>query len=122
VLTDEQIEEITHETDETPTFGVVDDGRTYPAVTARRRQQNGSPRSTLYTVSKNGKYSHLYAQFERDIIQPYRERKRKRAINSGSVPVNTFGDVGVRAGQKSPQYVNRRNATDTPVNSVDGRT
>jgi hypothetical protein len=121
VLTDD-IEEIPHETTEsTPTFGVVDDGRTYPAVTARRRQQNGSKRSTLYTVSKTGKYAHLYDQFERDIIQPYRERKRKRTVDGGRFPVNTFGNAEVRAGAKSPQYVNRRDSSDLPVNSVDGR-
>ena len=51
--------DITEETyeptpEETPTFAVIDDGRTFPAVVARRRQQNGSRRTTLYTISKTG--------------------------------------------------------------------
>lgn len=93
------IEEIKHEsTEETPTFGVVADGRTYPAVVARRRQQNGSKRSTLYTISKNGRFSHLYHDAEANIIKPYFERRRERTNrggitgNSATVPVGGGAD------------------------------
>jgi hypothetical protein len=118
-LTDD-IEEITHDENETPTFGVVDDGRTYPAVTARRRQQSGSTRSTLYTVSKNGQYAHLYPQFERDVIEPYRERKRKRAVDGGSVRVNTGGNAPLRNGKEGAEHADGRNYAGVSVNSVDG--
>lgn len=117
----EQIEEMQYDEKESPTFGVVDDGRKYPAVTARRRQQHGSKRETLYTVSKNGKYSYLYEQFERDVIEPYRERKRKRAVDGRRIRVNTPRPVEIQIGEKSPQYVNRRDTDNFPVNSVDGR-
>jgi hypothetical protein len=117
----EDIED-THDepTDETPTYGVVDDGRKYPAVTARRRQQQGSPRSTLYTVSKNGKYAHLYNDFERDVIEPYRARKRKRTVDGGSFPVNTSRVVEVQASPKSPKQQDGRSLIGFPVNTVDG--
>ena len=85
-----EIEEIKHEpTEETPTFGVVDDGRTYPAVVARRRQQHGSKRSTLYTISKNGKFAHLYDEARANIIEPYQQRKRERHYSGGGIEVNT---------------------------------
>lgn len=90
-----EIQEETYEpTEENPTFGVVADGRTYPAVVARKRQQGGSKRATLYTVSKNGKYAHLYDDFRANIIDPYFDRKRERDNSGGDIRVNTPGNVG----------------------------
>jgi len=114
---------LTHEisvtTDDSPTFGVVDDGRQYPAVTARKRQQNGSKRETLYTVSKNGKYSALYEQFTRDVIAPYRERKRERHTRGGYPYVNSVNTDKGGMGQNGKEPT-RRNRTDIPVSSLDG--
>ena len=112
-------QEITLPTDESPTFGVVDDGRKYPAVTARKRQQNGSKRETIYTVSKNGAYSALYDQFVRDVISPYRERKRERNTRSGDPYVNSVNTDkgGIRASGKEPR---RRDSAYIPVHSLDG--
>lgn len=107
-------------TDETPTFGVVNDGRTYPAVTARRRQQNGSRRSTLYTVSKNGANKALYEAFEREVIQPYLERRRERENrrqHPDSDSANTYqGGVGT----KETSLGKREHGFGFPVNTVDG--
>ncbi len=69
-------------TDEAPTFGVVADGRTYPAVSVRRRQHKGSKRETLYTVSRFGQFAEYYDDFHREYVQPYQQRKAARA-NSG---------------------------------------
>ncbi len=114
---------LTHEisvpTDDSPTFGVVDDGRQYPAVTARKRQQNGSKRETIFTVSKNGKYADLYEQFARDVIAPYRERKRERNTRSGYPHVNSVNTDKGGMGQDGKEPA-RRNSADIPVNSLDG--
>lgn len=120
MLTEEIEETYDQPTEESPTFGVVDDGRTYPAVTARRRQQNGSKRSTLYTVSKNGKFAHLYDEFERDVIEPYRDRKRKRTVGSGNIRVNTDNTPQSGNGSQSKEQGDRRGTLGFPVNSVDG--
>lgn len=106
-------------TDESPTFGVVDDGRQYPAVTARKRQQNGSKRETLYTVSKHGLYAELYPKFEREVIEPYRQRRRKRGVGSGYPYVNSVNTDKGGMGQNGAKSA-RRNRTDIPVNSLDG--
>lgn len=97
--------------EETPTFGVVNDGRTYPAVVARKRQQNGSPRSTLYTVSKNGAYKDLYAQFEQEVIKPYFERQRQRKDSRQHPDGNTprahrggDGDKGNTQGERQHPF------------------
>lgn len=115
-----EITEVAHEsTDESPTFGVVNDGRTYPAVTARRRQQNGSPRSTLYTVSKNGANKALYPQFEAEVIQPYYERQRKRQgsrQHPNGDPANT--DTG--GVSEKDEARKRQHGFGFPVNTVDG--
>jgi hypothetical protein len=82
--------------DEAPTFGIVDDGRTYPAVSVRRRQHKGSKRSTLYTVSKNGAYSQFYEDFWRQHIEPYQARKiarQQQRSSRNSLSVNTVGTV-----------------------------
>lgn len=83
-------------TDETPTFGIIADGRTFPAVSVRRRQHKGSRRATLYTVSRNGKFAEYYDDFNREYIQPYQQRKearqqRKPENSSGAVQVNSVG-------------------------------
>lgn len=105
--------EVSHEqtNEETPTFGVINDGRTYPAVVARKRQQNGSPRSTLYTVSKNGAYKDLYDQFEQEVIQPYFERQRQRQNGSQHPDGNTAranrsgdGDKGNTQGDRQHPF------------------
>lgn len=117
----EDIEEIYDTSDEeSPTFGVVDDGRPYPAVTARRRQHKGSRRDTLYTVSKFGKYQALYDQFEREVITPYRERKRKRTTSGGDSRVNSANTPESGIGAKSSKRENGRSSIGFPVNSVDG--
>ena len=97
--------DITEETyeptpEETPTFAVIDDGRTFPAVVARRRQQNGSRRTTLYTISKNGRYADLYPSARANIIEPYFERKRKRLDSGGRVGIGDSVPVGGGTGEK----------------------
>jgi len=119
VLTGE-ITEVAHEsTDESPTFGVVNDGRTYPAVTARRRQQNGSPRSTLYTVSKNGANKELYPQFEAEVIQPYFERQRKRN-NRRQHPDSNTANTDTSGISAKDEARKRKHGFGFPVNTVDG--
>jgi len=108
-------------TEETPTFGVVDDGRKYPAVTARRRQHGGSKRDTLFTVSKNGQYASLYDQFTAEVIEPYRERKRKRAVGSGDHGVNTPNPLEVRTDPQSEKSSDWRSNFGFAVNSLDKR-
>ncbi len=115
-----EITEVTHEsTEETPTFGVVNDGRTYPAVVARKRQQNGSPRSTLYTVSKNGVNKALYDQFEAEVIQPYFERQRERNNRRKHTDGNT---ANTNLGRVSPEDETRKrqHGFGFPVNTLDG--
>ena len=115
-----EIEDSDYEpTEETPTFGVVDDGRKYPAVTARKRQQAGSKRSTLYTISKNGKYAHLYDEFVASVIEPYRERKRERNTGSGYSGVNTPAVVIGGADTKGQARQQRERGFGFPVNTVD---
>lgn len=106
-------------TDEKPTYGVVNDGRTYPAVTARKRQQNGSPRQTLFTVSKNGAYKDLYAQFEAEVIQPYFERKRERENSRQHPDGGTANTVGGGIGDKGHPQGQRERGFGFPVNTVD---
>lgn len=119
MLTGEIEETYETPTDESPTFGVVDDGRTYPAVTARRRQQQGSKRETLYTVSKHGKYAHLYDDFRANIIDPYRERKRKRAAGGGDTRVNSANTYqGGHGAENAPRE--RAGTFGFPVRPVDG--
>lgn len=108
-------------TEESPTFGVVDDGRKYPAVTARRRQHGGSKRDTLFTVSKNGRYAALYDQFTAEVIEPYRERKRKRAVGGGDLRVNTPDAVESRVVAPSKEPSDWRGTFGFAVNSVDRR-
>lgn len=108
-------------TEENPTFGVVDDGRRYPAVTARKRQHGGSKRETLYTVSKNGQYAALYDQFTAEVIEPYRERKRKRTVGGGDLRVNTPDVVESRVIAPRSESGDRRSPLGFPVNTVDGR-
>lgn len=110
-------QEITLPTDESPTFGVVDDGRKYPAVTARRRQQNGSKRKTIFTVSKNGAYAALYDQFEREVIEPYRQRKC--GVGSGYPHVNS-PDIASGGNGKDGKKSERRDSFGFPVNILDG--
>jgi hypothetical protein len=119
VLTD-RFEEIPNEsTDELPTFGVVNDGRKYPCVTARKRQKKGSPRDTLYTVSKKGAYSHLYEKFASEVIEPYFERKRKRTVGSGDSHVNTTNTVDSREDKEVSRQRDRQPALGFPVNTLD---
>jgi hypothetical protein len=108
-------------TEESPTFGVVDDGRKYPAVTARRRQHGGSKRETLYTVSKNGQYAALYDQFTAEVIEPYRERKRKRTVGGGDIRVNTANTPESRIIKTRPESGDGRGTFGFAVNSVDRR-
>lgn len=119
MLTDEETESFYEIQDESPTFGVVDDGRKYPAVTARKRQQNGSRRETIYTVSKKGAYAHLYDEFERNVIEPYRDRKRKRANSGGDSRVNSANTTPSRVITPSKERKDERSYIGFPVNSVD---
>lgn len=110
--------------DEPPTFGVVDDGRTYPAVTARRRQRNGSRRATIFTVSKNGKYKSLYEQFWKDIIEPYQARKASRQQRAGSIGsrdhgVNNENPISGGAGDTRQAERDWQYSDSIPVNAVD---
>jgi len=119
VLTGEFEDVTDDQTDETPTFGIVDDGRTYPAVTVRRRQHQGSKRETLYTISKFGGYKALYDQFAADVIEPYRERKRQRTQGRADTGVNST-NIGTGGNDtQSPSQGNQGNPFGFPVNSVD---
>jgi hypothetical protein len=120
VLTGEITETQNVPTDESPTFGVVNDGRKYPAVTARRRQQNGSPRQTLFTVSKNGAYKELYAQFEAEVIQPYFERQRERQGSRQHPDGNSVNTVDGGTGNEGDTQGQRKHGFGFPVNTVDG--
>lgn len=106
-------------TDEAPTFGVIDDGRTYPAVTARRRQQNGSKRETIFTVSKFGKYAELYPEFESRVIEPYRERKRKRAESGGHPSGDNANTVGSGSDTPREKFSDGRSPFGFSVNTVE---
>lgn len=119
MLTVEESDEYHEQTEDSPTFGVVDDGRKYPAVTARRRQQNGSRRDTLYTVSKNGRYAHLYDTFDENVIQPYRDRKRKRTVGGGDSRVNSANTPEIRNDSPGTKRENRRDFIGFPVNTLD---
>ena len=123
MLTGELDDDTELPTDESPTFGVVDDGRKYPAVTARKRQQQNSRRETVYTVSKNGAYAHLYPEFERNVIEPYQRRKeaRKSTVDGGSFCVNTSGTVDGGDDKKNAPSTDAGNRFGFPVNTVDGR-
>lgn len=87
--------------EELPTYGIVNDGRTYPAVSVRQRQHQKSRRGTIFTVSKFGTYREFYDDFEREYITPYFERKadregRKEAGSGGDV--QSSGGCAVDAG------------------------
>lgn len=106
-----EITEVDYEaTGEKPTFGVVNDGRTYPAVVARKRQHNGSARETLYTVSKNGKNRALYDQFYAEVIEPYYARQRERQNRSQHPDGNTSRPAGSRNRKKGNTSTKRVSA------------
>lgn len=117
---EEKSHESTESADGNPTFGVVNDGRTYPAVTARRRQQRGSKRSTLYTVSKNGANKDLYEEFEREVIQPYFERRRERENRRKHPDGNSANTDTGRINTEEIALGKRQHGFGFPVNTVDG--
>ena len=66
-----------------PTFGVVG-GRKYPAVSIRKSTRVDKNRGTIATISKNGKFSHLYEEYRQQVIEPYLERQRRRGVGVNS--------------------------------------